>query len=336
MQPVAPGIRFARRYAKKCVPAGGLDVSLWGTFLMRTFLFGFCLLLAGCIDIDVGGLSRYREDFHYSYPLSASGSVTLDGFNGTVEISGWDKDIVEIDGTKYAGTENRLSQIKIDISPTANSITVRATRPVDRFGNAGVRFSMHVPRKAELSSIVSSNGGIRIEDIEGRSRLRTSNGGIHATGVRGVLNAETSNGSVDVSDIVGDAVIRTSNGSVRAELKKGSFDAHTSNGSITARLLEADDKPVRLESSNGHIELTLDAAREVHANTSNSSITVRMPGSIGATVRAHTSNSSISTDFDVSVHSGHFSKHDLDGTIGEGGPLLDLGTTNGGIKLVRF
>jgi hypothetical protein len=79
----------------------------------------------------------------------------------------------------------------------------------------------------------------------------------------------------------------------------------------------------------------MDAAREVHADTSNSSITVRMPGSAGATLRAHTSNSSITSDFDVSTH-GTLSKHRLEGTIGAGGPVLDLGTSNGGIKLVRF
>jgi DUF4097 and DUF4098 domain-containing protein YvlB len=99
--------------------------------------------------------------------------------------------------------------------------------------------------------------------------------------------------------------------------------------------MEPDSRPVRLESSNGHIELTMDAAREVHADTSNSSITVRMPNSAGATLRAHTSNASITSDFDVSVH-GAVSKHRLDGTIGSGGPLLDLGTSNGGIKLLRF
>jgi hypothetical protein len=30
------------------------------------------------------------------------------------------------------------------------------------------------------------------------------------------------------------------------------------------------------------------------------------------------------------------SKHRLEGTIGSGGPMLDLGTSNGSIKLVRF
>ncbi len=293
------------------------------------------LMLTGCEDFDIHGIS-FREDFHFSYPLSATGRIDLEGFNGGVDIVGWDKDLVEIDGTKFASSEERMKQIKIDISPTADSLTIRTARPFDRFGNAGVKFSLHVPKHAELSSIVSSNGPMRLEGLEGRARLRTSNGTIRASGIHGSLDAQTSNGSVDLSDVVGDTTVHTSNGSVHADVKKGNFEARTTNGSITARLLEADNRPVRLESSNGHIEVTMDAAREVHADTSNSSITVRMPASIGATVRAHTSNASISSDFDVSVHGGMLTKHRLEGNIGSGGPVLDLGTSNGGIKLVRF
>jgi len=96
--------------------------------------------------------------------------------------------------------------------------------------------------------------------------------------------------------------------------------------------METDSRPVRLESSNGHIDLTMDAAREVHADTSNSSITVRIPNNVGATVRAHTSNAPITTDFDVNVHSGMISKHRLEGNIGSGGPLLDLGRRTGRLR----
>ena len=122
----------------------------------------------------------------------------------------------------------------------------------------------------------------------------------------------------------------------KPDFTKGGFGARTSNGSITVRLMEPDSSPVRLESSNGHIELTMNAAREVHASTSNSSITVRMPASAGATVNAHTSNSSITCDFDVTLHGELRPKHRLEGTIGNGGPLLDLGTSNGSIKLLRM
>jgi DUF4097 and DUF4098 domain-containing protein YvlB len=308
--------------------------------LRRFCLFcvvGSFLGLAGCEDWDVGvGRSdRYREDFHYSYPLNPGASVQVDNFNGSVEISGWDKNTVDIDGTKYANSEDRMRQMKIDVSASSGSVTIRTTRPADRWGNSGARYVIHVPRHAELTNIVSSNGAIHVDSIDGNAHLRTSNGGIRATAIRGTVDAQSSNGTLEIADVVGDAMLRTSNGGIKADVKKGGFDARTSNGSITARLMEPDAKPVRLESSNGHIELTMDAAREVHADTSNSSIIVRMPNSAGATLRAHTSNASITSDFDVAVH-GTLSKHRLEGTIGTGGPLLDLETSNGGIKLLRF
>jgi DUF4097 and DUF4098 domain-containing protein YvlB len=294
-------------------------------------------LLAGCEDWDIGGITdRYREDFHFNYPLHAGGSVQVDNSNGSVEISGWDKNTIDIDGTKYAGSEDRLKMLRVDISESAGSIIIRTIMPAGWHGNAGARYIIHVPHRAELQNIATSNGPIRVDNIEGTVRLKTSNGSIHAAGIRGLLDAHSSNGTLDVTDVVGDTALHTSNGSIRADVHKGIFEATTSNGTITARLMDADSHPVRLESSNGRIDLTMDAAREVHADTSNSSITVRMPSSAGANVRAHTTNSSIDCDFDVSVHGGMLSKHRLEGTIGPGGPLLDLGTSNGSIKLLRL
>ncbi len=304
---------------------------------MRLACLGLACFLGGCEDFDIGGISdRYREDFHFSYPLSAGGSVQIDNANGSIDISGWDQNTIEIDGSKYASTEYRMQEMKIDISPSANSIRIRTIPPLDRHGNYGARYTIHVPRNVELQNIVSSNGSIHVDAINGQTHLKTSNGGIRANGLEGSLDAQTSNGSMEISNVTGDTTLRTSNGGIRADVKKGSFAAITSNGSITAHLMEPDTRPVRLESSNGHIDLTMDAAREVHADTSNSSIIVRMPSATGANVRAHTSNSSISSDFDVNVHGGMLSKHRLEGAIGSGGPLLDLGTSNGSIKILRL
>jgi hypothetical protein len=305
-------------------------------------LSGVCLglsvfMLAACEDFDIGGSSdRYKEDFHFNYPLNAGGTVQVENTNGSVEIVGWDKNTVDIDGTKYASTEERLHEIKIEVVPSQSSVSIRTVLPVPRVGNYGARYVIHVPRKVELQNIVSSNGAIRIETIEGRAHLKTSNGGIRAFGFQGSLDARTSNGSIDLADVTGDTSVHTSNGTIKADVKKGNFEATTSNGSITARLVEPDSHAVRLESSNGHIDLTMDAAREVHADTSNSSITVRMPSNAGANVRAHTSNASITSDFDVSMHGGMLSKHRLEGNIGSGGPLLDLGTSNGAIRILRL
>jgi hypothetical protein len=111
------------------------------------FLPLMAIFLAGCDEIDLGhmggGSDRYREDFHYSFPLSSGGVVRLDNFNGAVEISGWDKNTIDIDGTKYANTEYRLKEIKIEVTPSANSINIRTLPPIDRHGNAGARYTIH-------------------------------------------------------------------------------------------------------------------------------------------------------------------------------------------------
>lgn len=307
---------------------------------MRTVLRGVSLacvvVLAGCEDFDMGGImDRYRDDFHYSYPLSAGGRLQVENNNGSIEISGWDQNTVEIDGSKYASSESRLKEIRIDITQSADEIRIRTVPPVDRHWNYGARYVIRVPRRAELANIVTSNGSIHVDGIEAPARLKTTNGGIRASAIQGTLDARTTNGPLEISNVVGDTTLRTANGPIRADVKKGRFEAVTSNGSITARLIDADSNPVRLETSNGHIDLTMDAAREVHADTSNSSIVVRMPASAGAMLRAHTSNSSISSDFDVSTR-GSLSKHHLEGTIGSGGPLLDLGTSNGSIRILRL
>lgn len=292
------------------------------------------VLLTSCDEAWFGNSDRYREDFHYSYPLSANGRLSVENINGGIEISTWEKNEVEINGTRYAATEQALKDMRIEINAAADSVQIR-TVPAYSFRNGGARYSIRVPRRAQLERIVSSNGSIKVFDIDGRVNLKTSNGAIRASGVNGELEARTSNGSIEATEQAGNATLQTSNGRIRAELTKGTLEATTSNGSMDIRLAGADtERPVRLESSNGHIEVTMDTVRDIRASTSNSAITLRLPESAGARVRARTSNSSINTDFQELAQAID-NKKSLNGVLGGGGPLVDLSTTNGQIRVLR-
>ncbi len=298
------------------------------------------VLLTGCEDWgDWGDSSRFKEDFQYTHALKPGGRLSIENANGSIEIIGWERDVAEITGTKYASTEQVLKAMKIDIGGTADTLRIRTVGPSGHRGNHGAKYVLRVPFRTELERIGSSNGSIRVEGIEGTSKLRTSNGSVRVMRVKGVLDAETSNGSVDLNDHAGAATIRTSNGAVRADGVRGYFEATTSNGSITARLSDPEaGRPVKLDSSNGSITLTMDAIRnnDIRATTSNSSITLRLPSSLAANLRAQTSHSSVTTDFDVNVKAGRLSKDHVEGVIGSGGPLIDLSTSNGSIRVLRM
>ena len=294
------------------------------------------LFLASCDgDFGFGDFDRYKEDFHYSFNVSPGGRLSLENFNGSVEITGTAGNTVEINGTKYANTEQALKDLKIDAQQTGDAVQIRTVPPYGTRNQMGARFTIRVPRRFELERIVSSNGSVRVEDVQGAAVVKSSNGSLRASRLQGNLDATTSNASIEITDVTGNAILRTSNGSIRGEASKGTFEAHTSNSSIDVRLTDPSDQPVRAESSNGHIDLTMNAVREVRASSSNSSISVRLPASANARVRARTSNSSITTEFDVKT-SGTQAKNSLDGTIGSGGPLVDLSTSNGSIKILRL
>ncbi len=296
------------------------------------------LALAGC-DIDSmewGDSNRYKEDFSYDHKLNAGGHVFLENFNGSVELLGWDKDTVQITGQKYASRQEVMEQVKIEVVSEPNSLRIRTIRPFERNCNCGAKYVVRLPKKVLLDRVESSNGSVRVENIDGPSRLRTSNGSIRVWGVNGDLEAITSNASVEVNSFQGAASLKTSNGRIRAEGIRGNFDAQTSNASVDVTIAALESgRPVRLTSSNGSINLGFDKwnGNEVIARTSNASINLRLPEGVNAELKARTSNGSITTDYEVATT--EVSKSRLDGKIGSGGPLLDLGTSNGAIRIQR-
>jgi len=311
---------------------------------MRTYLrllpLAPVLLLTGCVEFgDFGDSEAYKEDFHHTYPLDAGGSVSVETFNGSIELTGWEQNSVEVNGTKYASTRSALDSIKIDVSSPSGSVRVRASKLSDFHHNMGARFTVRVPRRTLLDLISTSNGHVRIEDVDGNARLRTSNGAIRVSRLKGELEARTSNGAVEVDSMEGNAKLHTSNGSIRAEVTHGLFEATTSNGSITARLDDPSTTwPIHAASSNGHIDLKIDAKQmpEVRAETSNSSITLHLPMGANADVRAHTSHSSVSSEFDgVNINNEH-GRGEMSGRIGAGGRLIELSSSNGSIKILRL
>lgn len=302
-----------------------------------------CLVLGACDYRDFDPSDRYQSDFHYSYPLNPGGRLEVDSFNGEIEIAGWDENRCDISGVKYASTAEIRDRIKIEVNPSANGIFVRSERPIEDFhGNTGVRYVIHVPRKTALSRITTSNGSIHIEDVEGPADLKTRNGPVRVESLKGTLTAHTTNGSITAEQVVGAMDLRTSNGPIRAEHVMAAVEANTSNGSITVNF---DDRtpvspaPLKLETDNGSVDVTIPTPpkSDIRARTRNHGITLRLPENTTANLRAETSHGEVHSDFGPQTESDRHSRQRVrEETIGGGGPLIDLHTTNGSIRLLRM
>ena len=150
------------------------------------------------------------EEFHQSYPLTLTGRVNISNINGDVHISAWDRNEVKIDAVKRAYNRERLSEATIDITNTADSVSIKTKYPErnpnfdgrnwSRENNpASVEYTLTVPRGARIDSVALVNGSLDIEGVQGEVRASLVNGRVKANDLSGEISLSSVNGAIEVN-----------------------------------------------------------------------------------------------------------------------------------------
>jgi len=150
-----------------------------------------------------------REEFHQTYPLSATGRVSLENINGGVQIKVWDRAAVQVDAVKRAYRRERLAEARIEVNATEENIRIKTEYPNEnqnfrsderRYDNpAIVEYTLTVPRKALLESIELINGALDIDGVEGSVKASSINGRLNARGLLGEARLSTINGALNAT-----------------------------------------------------------------------------------------------------------------------------------------
>lgn len=130
--------------------------------------------------------------------------------------------------------------------------------------------------------------------------LRASNGGITIANVTGNMRFDTTNGGVKLTDI------------------GGRVNGETRNGGLTVNLSgnKWDGEGLDVETSNG-------------------GVTLAIPENYNAELETRTVNGGLRIDFPITVQGELTGRKGFSTTLGSGGPLVRVRTTNGGVKIGR-
>lgn len=129
--------------------------------------------------------------------------------------------------------------------------------------------------------------------------LHSTNGGISIAGVNGTIAANTTNGGLKLAGLA------------------GKVSAHTTNGGVK----------VELAGATWHGE-------GFDVSTTNGGVDIQVPADYSARLEARTTNGGFRSDLPVQVE-GKYSGKRVSATLGKGGALVKVETTNGGIRLNR-
>ena len=150
--------------------------------------------------------SLVTEEFHHTYPLSASGRIELQNINGAVHITAWDQNEVKVDAVKRAHTEERLKDAEIRVEAHVDTISIETHyREQDenwhdgRNNPASVEYTLTVPRNARLDEIKLINGGLDVTGVTGEVHASCINGKLTARGLAGEAKLATINGPLDAT-----------------------------------------------------------------------------------------------------------------------------------------
>lgn len=215
-----------------------------------SFKLAFIVLIAVAFQASAWS-KKYQEEFHKTYPLTATGRVQLDNINGDVRIQVWDRNEVQVDAIKYASSQEALEDIEIVINSESNEIQIKTDYPDSKwFGNndnTSVDYTISIPRNAEVDDINLVNGNLEIKSAGGAVTASTVNGTLTAQDLSGETKLSTVNGTMDVAYTQLNASkisLSSVNGTLQLKLPSNAdakIEASTVNGGISNDFgLEAD------------------------------------------------------------------------------------------------
>ena len=217
-------------------------------------------------------------------PLSAdTGQLVIENENGSSKLIAGNRDDVEVRATVrnpfFFGGPKDVQDVQIEVYEKNGTLYVETESPSTGFffwTQPFVDLTVLLPQDHPLDiEITQRNGSIQADSLPVRESFQavTTNGAIKLSNLDGSMQLQTSNGSVVAQSVAGEIDIRTTNGKIEVDGEVGSVKARTTNGTIRldSSIIEDDWD---LSTTNGAIDLTLsrDADFEISVRTTNGSI----------------------------------------------------------------
>jgi hypothetical protein len=236
----------------------------------------------------------------YEATWVGGGSISVDGRpNGGIEVRGWDRNEVRLRAKVVARGEDDAearqiaSEIRVQTGP---SIRAEGPRGLEgRYRSWSVSYKLDVPHDTALT-LESLNGGIHLQNLDGNVTFTTTNGGLHLKDMGGSVKGRTTNGGVHV-ELAGN------------EWRGDGLDLQTTNGGVHLQVPRGYNAQLEVGTTNGRVH---------------SSLAGRSSGGDDAD----------EGDEDADAHRGrHNRQRNVSLTLGSGGRMLRIRTTNGGVHL---
>jgi hypothetical protein len=258
------------------------------------------LILLLCISCL--GVSASAEEWTKSYQVSNTPSLHVDTNDAAIEVTHG------VSNTIYAKV------ITDGISIGGSGVRITERQDADR-----VDLQVHIPN--DWGFHIGMHRGVRVEiQVPPQSALdlHSGDGHISVNGISGQARLDTGDGHIDVQNF------------------SGALHGHTGDGHMTIDGVFTD---LDLRSGDGHVDLTVRPGSKLNSgwliHTSDGRVEAKLPQDLACELYAHTGDGHIQLDLPVTV-SGSIEHSRVRGKLNGGGPLLEISTGDGSIRIGKY
>lgn len=269
------------------------------------------------------------DDINQTKSVDPTGTVRIHNARGNLEIHGWDRSEIQIDGDLddlaeaiRFEVEGKLTRIHVDL-PTKNV----------NWGD-GSDLDIYIPHSSGLQ-IDGVSVDIEVEGVTGAIAIRTVSGDIELQGFAGHTQIMTVSGDVEIDEGTGKLSVVTTSGDLDIEVDATDIFVDTMSGDVDLQLGSFDK--LAAGSVNGSLKVAglLNQAGTLDAKTVNADIDIELVEPVNAQIKALAlANGEISNSLtDDEPTRSISSQMVLKTVVGDGSAQIKLNTVNGSIEI---
>jgi len=271
-----------------------------------------------------------ERTFDRQVPAQPRGVVEISNVSGSVEVSGWDRNEVNVHAELDSGVE------RVDVSSDGGRTSIKVILAHASGHGGETRLQVKIPKESELN-VSAVDADVTTNAMLGVQRL---------SAVSGDIAAELAGADVELKTVSGDLRLKghglparlhvsSVSGDVHLEHGAGELEASTVNGTLIVSFDSARAVRVRTTSGDLHIEGKLTRGATLEASTVSGDLSVRARADGGYAYEVSSFSGDITDCFNASPErtSKYGPGSRLEGTRGEGAGRRRAKTLSGDVQL---
>jgi DUF4097 and DUF4098 domain-containing protein YvlB len=289
------------------------------------------LVAIGLALMLLAGSAVAGEKVERSGEASATGMVYIENMVGSIEVIGWDKKEVKLEGTLGKDVED----LEFETGKKKTVIEVIYPRKAKNLED-GADLVIHVPRGSGVQ-IEGVSAWVKVTDVDGQIEASSVSGNVDVTGGKDTVEAESISGAVTVVTEAGEVEVESISGRVSASGEKAEIEAASVSGDIKVSFKKLLSMSVETVSGTIDVSGELNPKGEFSFDTVSGSVTLLLAGDVNASFQVSTFSGGIDNDFGQKARktSRYAPGKELEFSVGGGDAEVEVNTFSGNVRIKR-